>query len=392
MTNNYLLTFHSEKEYMKISNYDAPENLAIKVIDLSIPAFVLDVMRPLEQDYYSHISSHQLKSGAHRLSHRKVSFPLSAIWKFEDVSYENIVTLLHTIPIYLRDTRPQEIPCEDCIIDPLGAYYSNRKGGSPYIELYLTNIESYTQNDDQHFKWLFTIVLLHELAHAALDFYNHELNYHTVEKVHYSSEFDRWREESMTNAVSLRIISNFGNNDFYDYSKQFMESQPAEYALGVLMEDFEHWGFRSVFDEKKQGVDSVLQQEWLKYAKGNPCWAGLEGWNEILNSDVVYLFEGKYYISEEELVSAIVNKVLTDYENVNGTKMSFSTFSSLFPNINTGARMSYEPYDNVKEDTRYRYKIELQDGDYSLYCFWDTNSLHEFVTNVNVPLIEYKNY
>ena len=392
MTNNYLLTFHSEKEYMKISNYDAPENLAIKVIDLSIPAFGLDVVRPLEQDYYSHFSRHQLKNGAHRLSHRKASFPLSAIWKFEDVSYENIVTLLHTIPIYLRDTRPQEIPCEDCIIDPLGAYYSNRKGGSPYIELYLTNIESYTQNDDQHFKWLFTIVLLHELAHAALDFYNHELNYHTVEKVHYSSEFDRWREESMTNAVSLRIISNFGNNDFYDYSKQFMESQPAEYALGVLMEDFEHWGFRSVFDEKKQGVDSVLQQEWLKYAKGNPCWAGLEGWNEILNSDVVYLFEGKYYISEEELVSAIVNKVLTDYENVNGTKMSFSTFSSLFPNINTGARMSYEPYDNVKEDTRYRYKIELQDGDYSLYCFWDTNSLHEFVTNVNVPLIEYKNY
>lgn len=377
---------------MKISNYDAPENLAKKVLDFSIPAFILDVVRPLERNYYNHFNCHQLKCDAHRLSHRKASFPLSAIWTFEDVSYENIVTLLHTIPIYLRDTRPEEVQDEDCIIDPLGAYYSNRKGDSPYIVLYLTNIESCTQKDDQHFKWLFTKVLLHELAHAALDIHNHELNYHTTEKVLYSSEFGRWREESMANAVALRIIKDYGDKDFYDYAKQFMESQSAEYALGVLMEDFGYWDFRSVFDSKKHGVDSVLQQEWLKYAKGNPCWAGLEGWNEILDSDIVYLFEGKYYISEEELLSAIVNKVLSDYENLNGAKMSYSTFSSLFPNINTGAERSYEPSEKVKDDSRYRNKIELQDGDYSLYCFWDNNSLHEFIANVNVSLTEYKNY
>ena len=376
---------------MKISNYDAPENLAIKVLDFSIPAFILDVVRPLERDYYSHFSRHQLKCDAHRLSHLKATIPLSPIWKFEDISYENIVTLLHTIPIYLRDSKPEEVQDEDCIIDPLGAYYSNRKGNSPYIELYLTNIESCTQNEDQHFKWLFTKVLLHELAHAALDIHNHKQNYCTSEKVICSSEFGRWREESMANAMALRIIKDYGNKDFYDYTKQYMTSQPAEYALGVLMEDFGHWDFRSVFDSKKHGVDSVLQQEWLKYAKGNPCWAGLEGWNEILDSDIVYLFEGKYYISEEELVSAIVNKMLSDYENVNGVKMSFSTFSSLFPNIQTGAEMSYEPSDKVKDDSRYRTIIELQDGDYSLYCFWDNNSLHEFIANVNVSLIEYKN-
>ena len=141
------------------------------------------------------------------------------------MSYENIVTLLHTIPIYLRDSRPEEILGEDCIIDPLGAYYSNRKGDSPYIELYMTNIECCTQNDDQHFKWLFTKVLLHELAHAALDIHNHEQNYQTTEKVLYSSEFGRWCEELMANAVALRIIKDYGDKDFYDYAKQFMESQ-----------------------------------------------------------------------------------------------------------------------------------------------------------------------
>ncbi len=376
---------------MKISNYDAPETLAKKVLDFRIPAFLLDVVRPLERDYFNHFSRHQLKCGAHRLSHLKASFPLSPIWKFEDVSYENIVTLLHSIPIYLRDSRPEEVGDENSIIDPLGAYYSNRKGDSPYIELYLTNIECCTQNDDQHFKWLFTIVSLHELAHAALDIHNHEQNYQTTDKVLYSSEFGRWREESMANAVAIRIIKDYGDKDFYDYAIHFMESQPAEYALGVSMEDFGYWDFRSIFDSKKHGVDSVLQQEWLKYVKGNPCWEGLEGWNKVLDSDIVYLFEGKYYTSEEKLVSAIVNKVLSDYENVNGIKMSYSTFSSLFPNIQTCAEMSYEPSDNVKDDSRYRTKIELQDGDYFLYCFWDNNSLHEFIANVNVALIEYKN-
>ena len=158
------------------------------------------------------------------------------------------------------------------------------------------------------------------------------------------------------------------------------------------MENFGYWDFRSIFDSKKQGIDLVLQQKWLEYVKSNPCWAGLEGWNEILDSDTVYLFEGKYYISEEELVSAIVNKILSDYENVNGVKMSYSTFSSLFPNIQTGAKMSYEPSDKVKDDSRYRTKIELQDGDYSLYYLWNNNSLHEFIANVNVSITEYKNY
>ena len=168
----------------------------------------------------------------------------------------------------------------------------------------------------------------------------------------------------------------------------FLESQPRDSAY----EDFGYWDFRRYFDSKKHGVDLVLQQKWLEYVKGNPCWAGLEGWNEILDSDIVFLFEGKYHISEEELVSAIVNKVLSDYEKVNGTKMSFSTFSLLFPNINTGAEMSYESSDKVKDDSRYRTKIELQDGDYSLYYFWNNNTLHKFITNVNVSLTEYKNY
>ena len=195
----------------------------------------------------------------------------------------------------------------------------------------------------------------------------------------------------MANAVALRIIKEYGNKDFYDYAKSFMQSQPVEYALGLLMEDFDYRDFRSVFKTKTRGVNSVLQQEWLNYVKNNPDWDGLHNWNDLLNSDYVYSFKGKYY-SEEELVYDIVNKVLSDYETKNGTKMSYSQFSSLFPYIKTGAEMSYEPANKVKNDSRYKTKIELIDGDYYLCSSWDNKSIYKFIDNLDVDIIEYQNY
>ena len=377
---------------MKIVNIDAPEHLAKKIVELNIPEFIIEVLRPLERDFYHHFSDHQIKFGVH--SHNtSTPLPLSPIWKFEIGGYENIAALLHSIPIYLRDSRPEENRDENSIIDLLGAYYSNRKGNSPYIELYLTAIDSSAKNENDHFVWLFTQVLIHELAHAALDIFNLE-HAPQSEKVFYHTDFGRWREESMANAIALRIIKDYGNKDFYDYTKHFMQSQPKEYALGVLMEDFRYWDFRSVLDTKEQGVDSHLQQEWLNYAKGTPDWDGLNKWNDLLNSQYVYIFEEEYYSSEKELVPAIVKKVLSDYENKNGGKMSFNTFELLFPYIDTGAEKSYEPTEKVREDSRYKNIIKLADGDYSLYYFWNNESLHKFINTkeLNINITEYKNY
>ena len=72
--------------------------------------------------------------------------------------------------------------------------------------------------------------------------------------------------------------------------------------------------------------------------------------------------------------------------------MSYADFSSIFPYIKTGAEMSYEPSDKVKGDNRYKTKIELTEGDYYLYYFWDNKSLHQFVDKVGVDLKEFKNY
>ena len=381
---------------MKIVNLDAPAHLADKVVELKIPNFIIEVVRHLERDCYDCHGPlayyRQIICGVH--SSHNTALPLSPIWKFENAGYENIATLIHTIPIYLRDSKPEEIRDENSIIDLLGAYYSNRKGDSPYIELFLSAIDNSINNDENHFKWLFTKVLIHELAHAALDIFNLERNNSVIEKIHYFSEFGRWREESMANAVTLKIIRDYGNKDFYDYATRFMKSQPAEYALGVLMEDVRYLDFISVFNSKKLGVDSNLQQKWLNYVKGTPDWDGLKKWNFMLHRKYVYVFEGKYYPLEQELVYDIVEKVLSDYEHQNGGKMPFAKFSTIFPYIRTGVEMSYEPAQKVVGDRRYKKEFELADGNYSLYYFWDNESLHNFIdmNKLNVNIIEYKNF
>ena len=141
-------------------------------------------------------------------------------------------------------------------------------------------------------------------------------------------------------------------------------------------------------------VDSNLQQKWLNYVKGTPDWDGLKKWNYMLHRKYVYVFEGKYYPLEQELVYDIVEKVLSDYEHQNGGKMPFAKFSTIFPYIRTGAEMSYEPAQKVAGDSRYENEFELADGNYSLYYFWDNESLHNFIdmNKLNVNIIEYKNY
>ena len=394
---------------MRIINIDAPKKHAELFVSKRIPTYVRSFLEPQERKYYREFQNYQ------DISTRCAASPIR---KFECGWYENIAVLWHTIPIYLcakcpdhlrRMYKDQYNEQHECTIDLLGAYFPIRTDDGPYIELYLEDIfteaEDYVetnypneyepvkqQKKEEYFKHLVTIVLLHELAHAALDIFN-LVDAPSSEEVFYDTDFGKWREESMANAVALRIIRDYGRPTLINYAKKFMELQPAAYKLGVLMEEFGYWDFRSVFYAKIIGVHKDLQNEWLNYAKGTPNWAGLQKWNVLLNRQYVYLFEGKYY-TEEELVNDIVNKTLSDYESENGSKMSYSTFTSIFPKISIGAVMSYEPTDTVVEDSRYQNKIQLDDGNYSLYNVWDNVSLHKFIDTekLGVDFEEYKNY
>jgi hypothetical protein len=280
---------------MKILNYDAPEELVIKVLEQAIPDFILEVIRKQEAAFYHGDEFYlqmlcplqRYEQGEEEETESRERFiPISfdqcinptPIRKFTRASYRNIVSLLHTIPVYLREknTRDDEG-------DLLGIYHPDKS--NPYIELYMQDIWDAAKANDLHYKWLLTKVLIHELAHAALDVYNLEIGKYIEEKVEYSTEFGKWREESMANAITLRIICEFDDTAFYAYAKEFMLHQPDRYALGVLLENFEDLDFDSVLEAKYMGVPVNFAEEWMAYVQGTPDWEGLHQRNKELIGD-----------------------------------------------------------------------------------------------------------
>jgi hypothetical protein len=281
---------------MKILNYDAPEELVIKVLEQAIPDFILEVIRKQEAAFYhgdefylqmlcplqryeqGEVEERQVTECAVELF-TPIAFDRSLsptpIRKFTRASYRNIVSLLHTIPVYLREKNKRD---DDC--DLLGTYHPDKN--NPYIELYMQDIWDAAKANDLHYKWLLTKVLIHELAHAALDIHNLENGKYIEEKVKYSTEFGKWREESMANAITLRIIREFDDTAFYAYAKELMLHQPDRYALGVLLENFEDLDFDSVLEAKYMGVPVNFAEEWMAYVQGTPDWEGLHQRNKEL--------------------------------------------------------------------------------------------------------------
>ena len=284
---------------MKILNYDAPEELVIKVLEQAIPDFILEVIRKQEAAFYhgdefylqmlcplqryeqGEVEKRQVTEGSLEIF-TPISFDQclrpTPIRKFTQASYRNIVSLLHTIPVYLRaENKSREEG------DLLGIYHPDKN--NPYIVLYMQDIWDAAKANDLHYKWLLTKVLIHELAHAALDVYNLENGKYIEEKVKYSTEFGKWREESMANAITLRIIREFDNTAFYAYAKEFMLHQSDGYALGVLLENFEDLDFDSVLEAKYMGVPGVpvnFAEEWMAYVQDTPDWEGLHQRNKEL--------------------------------------------------------------------------------------------------------------
>lgn len=284
---------------MKILNYDAPEELVIKVLEQAIPDFILEMIRKQETAFYhgdefylqmlcplQHYEQGKVEQRRSTEGSLEIFTPIffdqclrpTPIRKFTRASYRNIVSLLHTIPVYLRKNKRDD----DEGGDLLGAYYPDTN--NPYIELYMQDIWEAAKENDLHYKWLLTKVLIHELAHAALDVYNLENGEYIEEKVKYSTEFGKWREESMANAITLRIIREFDDSAFYAYAKEFMLHQPDRYALGVLLENFEDLDYDSVLEAKYMGVGVPVNfaEEWMAYVQGTPDWEGLHQRNKEL--------------------------------------------------------------------------------------------------------------
>lgn len=383
---------------MKIVNIDAKQEDLKKINFEDLFSFIYDVVRPLEKELFK-LQLHRTSLPLLLYFPSLKSLPHAPVRTFLYAGYANVANLLHTIPIYLRDER-SEAKCEDegeDKIDLLGAYYPNTKEDNPYIELFIAPILDCVKGNKQKLKWLFTKVLIHELAHAALDLNNIEDCRFTHNKISYYTDFGKWREESMANAIALRIIKEYGDTDFYKYAKSFMLSQPPEYALGVLMEDFDDKDFRSLICNKEKGVHNDFQKQWLEYVQNGkkPTLARLKWWNEILMSRYVFIFNGKYYTEEFDLVVDIIINVLNKFKTAHGRKMKINEFEGIFPNIKIYRRNAYEPSSKVKNDDYYKFFAKISNINYSLHrswSSWDNKKIHDFVSKSGCNFKEYKNY
>ena len=193
------------------------------------------------------------------------------IWQFQDENYATILDLIHAVPIHLVESMPENLPYKEgvCIrIDSLGAYIHTKSNESPRIELFMDKL---IENADttEHFVWLVTMTIFHELAHAALDIFNNNRyltgRYTDHEQVSFASKYGKWREESMATAVTLRLIRDAGKKfaSLYEFVKDYFSRQEPEYVLGLHLIDFEYFDFQVVTDGKRFGIDPEEQSEWL---------------------------------------------------------------------------------------------------------------------------------
>lgn len=284
---------------MKIRNIDVDQEEVKRIACFS--DFVLDTINTAFKYEIAKLDKKDLIS-SEPVSDANISN--CPIYKFANIDYCNIANLIHTIPIYLTKEQPNnyiknnddreesiEKGTNENKIDLLGAYFSNQSNGTPYIEIYVQKIKESVTNDTEY-KWLFTKVLIHELAHAALDIYNWE-KFSGINNMPYTPGFGVWREESTANAVTLMIIKRTNNEEFYSYAKEFIKTQPKAYRLGLLMEDFGYETFMSVMRNKIEGVQpdlkkawltdvKKLSREWLKDLNKKPDTSELKEWNKKL--------------------------------------------------------------------------------------------------------------
>jgi len=237
---------------MKIQNNNVSVELARKALDC-VP-FILDVIsvcKPCQMDAEQPLNQNNL--------------PTEPIWKLTTHDYNDVANMIHALPIYLVIGKGEEYP-----EDILGAYCASKGSTSPYIKLYVEEIDNASAANAVQFKWLFTKALLHEVMHAIMDVYN-QVGFAGRETQLGSGEYRKWREESYANGGTLWIIREYAEQnpsqekgDFVKYVENFMtENQANGYKLGLKVADSPVRYMRHWIDEKMgKNLLNAEKKEW----------------------------------------------------------------------------------------------------------------------------------
>lgn len=173
--------------------------------------------------------------------------------KFSNRSIEDLENVL-IYPVAVEDCRKQIDACSDLPSDlqeipynkyreyefdkekteftykdgeAIGLYRSDDKTQIGQIFLYVDKIKESAKKYGCELESMIIMVLLHELAHAAMDVFD-DVKLNNITNRYIRKGFYNFREESLANAIAYALLC---NNDVLgeDKIRQFIENQPAAY-------------------------------------------------------------------------------------------------------------------------------------------------------------------
>lgn len=200
-----------------------------------------------------------------KLSIQKISriIPIYLVNEFE---FNNIKSKYNSKDLVNEESLDDNInkSLNPIFFDVLGLYIIKGKNEHPEIYLCMEAIKKYSK-DDEEFILLFTLVLIHELAHAYMD----KSIY--VDK----DDFYLWMEEGFANKITLDIFKEYVNNNnnkkfkvspFY-FVKNFITKQPLNYKFGLDL--FEHQIESKLWYKNKGIINRKVEakKNWLELNK-----------------------------------------------------------------------------------------------------------------------------
>ena len=169
----------------------------------------------------------------------------------------------------------------------LGFYGRDSSGlfeHTPRIAICTERIANFVQNDEE-FMFLLAKVIVHEFAHAKMDYRDENTKYRKKD------DFWHWMEESMANQLTLEVFREFTQgyqhrrypkcsafknhsweDELFDFIANFIKKQPPEYALGYELFDKrirQWWIWRNHKDELGRQKKAKEKTDWLSYMKTN---------------------------------------------------------------------------------------------------------------------------
>jgi thiol-disulfide isomerase/thioredoxin len=203
---------------------------------------------------------------------------------FDKKFLEVFNSLLNHIPVFLvkektfheytKDSKELKEP-----VFEIFGYYT-RLGTSfeiPAIFICYNKIVDHVNKKKLDLKHIFSMVLIHEFAHALMDC--------DINTDHQKSEYYQWMEESLANCITLFIAENSKNKDFFGDTKDFIKTQPDNYKVSIplfeekeakeICDDCLNWWDEKDKNKKPDIKEQKAKLETLKaklkeYEKNNP--------------------------------------------------------------------------------------------------------------------------